>query len=705
MLSDYVLALLRHDASDGDLQNLLKEQLEDFLAESESLGSQSSILFLIPSCFASETAAFVSKTMGALKSQSYLPISLRISGNAESSTSSRKRGAEDEGRRSPAKMHRAPEDGDESDRLPRGPFSRDGARLDGRRGRNNKPPCRDFHLRGFCPRGDECRYDHTIPQMPEQGLINPMMNMIGGQSGQQQKHQFPMHSIPNAQHPHFGTSFGLQGGFPMGMQGPPGGWAANGNGVPPQQQGMTGEPGGAGSGAEAGFDLGARLGPQPATEANFHDGGIAFRGGPRGGRGGVSGRGGARGTFEKRATSNTTLVIENVPVENLDLIKINEYFKKFGTITNIQIDVDSKKALVSYSQPGEAKAAHTSPEVIFNNRFVKVYFQKLDDAGIGASKTKEVPAAAPFKNNFIPGQTSNKFVRPDMATKAKEAQSAATAKLDALMAQQKEIMTKLTTPGTKPEEKKSLMGQFGVLEKDIKAATEEVRLSVGNANNTSSKDASPAPSSDTSSKWREQREVKQREQLDRELEALNSGGGAGSTTEELKAQLAKLQEEAALLGIDGESAAAGRGSFRGRARGGFRGTSSRGFSSYNARGRGGTARSTMSIDNRPTKVLVSEIPSTAKEKAKEHFKQFGELHGVEDKDDGTFIIHYKVRHNAERALRTGLTIPDVGEVKASWVVENAVRQGDNAADTVTELAGGAIDDEEDDGDRDDHFRR
>lgn len=35
VLSDYVLALLRHDATDGDLLNLLIEQLEDFLAESE----------------------------------------------------------------------------------------------------------------------------------------------------------------------------------------------------------------------------------------------------------------------------------------------------------------------------------------------------------------------------------------------------------------------------------------------------------------------------------------------------------------------------------------------------------------------------------------------------------------------------------------------------------------------------------------------
>jgi RNA-binding protein 26 len=271
--------------------------------------------------------------------------------------------------------------------------------------------------------------------MPEQGLINPMMNMPGVQPGQQPP--FPMHGMPNAQHPNFMMP-GHQSGFPMGMQGPPGGWTANGNGVSPQQQGMPGISGGAGNGAEGGFDLGARLGAQQApTEAPFYDGGAGFRGGARGGRGGSMGRGGARGTFEKRATSNTTLVIENVPVENLDLIKINEYFKKFGTITNIQIDVDSKKALVSYSQPAEAKAAHTSPEVIFNNRFVKVYFQKLDDPGIGAPKLREVPAAPPLKNNFIPGQTSNKFVRPDLANKAKEAQSAASQKLDALMSQQK----------------------------------------------------------------------------------------------------------------------------------------------------------------------------------------------------------------------------------------------------------------------------
>lgn len=426
--------------------------------------------------------------------------------------------------------------------------------------------------------------------------------------------------------------------------------------------------------------------------------------------------------FEKRPTSNTTLVIENVPVENLDLVKINDYFKKFGTITNIQIDVDGRKALVSYSQPAEAKAAHTSPEVIFNNRFVKVYFQKLDDPGIGA-KPREAPAkqhAPPLKNNFIPGQTSNKFVRPDMSqSKAKEVQEAAQKKLDILMAEQKEIMTKLTTGATAAEEKKNLMARFGKLEKEIKSATEEVRTAVSAASVAAqAKSASPAPTSSAEGGWKEQRESKEREQLDRELEA-HSKSGSGSTTEELKAHLAKLQAEAAQLGIDADAATSTRGGFRGARggqRGGYRGgPASRGFSSF--RGRGGAAnRVSMSIDNRPTKLHISEVPDREKnqDKVKEHFKQFGDMLSVDQRADGSFVLHYKTRLSGERALRGGLAVPDVGEVKAAWLTESDGKAdgsggggsgGGGSGDTSLPAEGAEEGGDEDEGDRDDHFRR
>lgn len=40
VLSDYVLALLKHDASEGDIEKMLTEQLDDFLGESKSYPEQ-----------------------------------------------------------------------------------------------------------------------------------------------------------------------------------------------------------------------------------------------------------------------------------------------------------------------------------------------------------------------------------------------------------------------------------------------------------------------------------------------------------------------------------------------------------------------------------------------------------------------------------------------------------------------------------------
>lgn len=438
-------------------------------------------------------------------------------------------------------------------------------------------------------------------------------------------------------------------------------------------------------------------------------------------RGGAGrGGGGGRGTFEKRPTSDTTLVIENVPEEHLELVKVNEYFKKFGTITNIQIDVDGKKALVSYAKPAEAKAAHTSPEVIFNNRFVKVYFQKLDDPFVKPNTAPPAPVVPPPKNNFIPGQTPNKFVRPNLAAeRAKEAQDAAQKKLDELMSEQKELMSKLMGGQVNADEKKSLMARFGTLEAEIKAATEEVRNTVNSAT------AAPkATAGVAGGEWKDQREQKDREQLDRELEALKNGSSEGTSTEELKATLARLEAEAEQLGIDANDPTSSstfgsqRGGYRGRGRAAFRGAGGRGYHApfRGGRGAGSFGRPVMSLDNRTSKLHITDIPgganSDAGTKVKEHLKQFGEVHAVEDRHDGTFIIHYKIRNSGERAVRAGLNIPDVGPVKAQWTSEGG--NYDGASTNETEEAGGADNEnphedhfggEEETGDREDNFRR
>ena len=599
-------------------------------------------------------------------------------------------------------------------------------------------------MKGFCPRGNECRWDHS-PQAGAQlaaangfPVMGQMPGFAAGQPGMGRGQQAFMARPP----------FAGQGPVPpqfIGM--PPQGWGAAPQGSPPEgvppyvphQQPLTnGAPGDASS-------LALRMGAQqPDPQVHEQNGAGGFpqtsghpgfrggmRGGARGGRGGAGGgRGGGFGTFGSQARSSTTLVIENVPQDSLDLIKINDYFKKFGTITNIQIDAPSAKALVSYSQPSEAKTAHSSPDVIFGNRFVKVYFQKLDEGtnGAGGSPSlKPSVVAPPPKSNFIPGKTSNVYhAKPPVAastasaedhTKALEAQKAAQAKLDGLMAEQKEVMTKVTS-GT-AEEKKQGMARFKALDGEVKLAAEEVRKAVKEVQSTSAAAAGQGPDS---GKWKEQREAKERQRLDRELEMHSKGGNGNGTTEELKATLARLQAEAASMGIDPASPSAptlSGGAYRGRGRG--RGA----YSSYRG-GRGGPP-GRMSLDNRTTKLRISDLPAESEEqrnKAQEWFKQFGEVaefsqDGFEGEPNDVLVV-YKVRANAEAALRSGLSIPDVGQVKASWYTAptatnsaTAITAAGGAATASTaeeETEAGHDDDDgydggEGDEDKDDHFRR
>lgn len=703
VLSDYVLALLKHDGSDETLQASLQEQLEDFLAE--------------------QTKPFVEKAFIALRSQSYLPEAKRTvqaSGSnsqdipSTSTGSSRKRSADDEGSRSPAKTFRDGETNQGQKRERRAPNDNN-HRSEGSRQNKPRQMCRDFHQRGFCARGESCKFDHSLPQQPpgeNNGFnLNPMMGMQIPHQHMNQPYGLPsQQSGPNNGFMGMGPQFAL-GGPPIGWNSP------QGMVPPPHQEIYQGPP--PVDGAQNGFlqgegngnDLSSRMDSNAPQRGDF---GQRGRGSSRGGRGG--GLHGGRGAFEKKQTSNTTLVIENVPVENLELVKVNEYFKKFGTITNIQIDIDSKKALVSYSQPSEAKAAHSSPEVIFNNRFVKVYFQRLDEPLTKPSDNVPTPPkpapGPPVKSNFVPGQ--NKFVRPNLVSdKAKEAQDIAQKKLDDLMSEQKEIMTKLTGGSASADEKKTLMARFGTLEGEIKQATEEVRTAVRGASSLSN-GISNTPSA---TQLKEQRDLKQREQLDRELEALKNGAGEGSTTEELKETLARLQAEAAQLGI--ESTEAGvlgtdgsyRGGFRGRARGApFRG-GGRGFGYPSYRGgRGGLAvnRASMSLDNRPSKLRVTDIPEPSNEehrsKVKAYMQQFGETHSIEDKDDGSLVVHYKVRANGEQALRSGLSVPEIGTIKATWAkeaqsVQPAANEGEHESNTFD------AEGDEDEGDREESFRR
>ncbi|KAJ1019936.1 hypothetical protein NDA16_004217 [Ustilago loliicola] len=758
VLADYVLALLKHEGPEAELQTLLTEQLEDFLA--------------------AETEPFVTKTFQAIADKSYLPQADAPPADDSNDThalastsntagdSSRKRRADDndatDSARSPPRQSRRLQDdnvtpGSDDSRAGRArerdsregktdDADANGAQSEGGRREPRKQLCRDYHNKGFCPRGASCKFEHSSDMLP--GSNNNARNHHQ-QQHQQQQPPFPTGPMmgpggPNAMH---GPPM-MFPGAPFGM--PPQGWhpsmgpapgmapANGGPGGPQSQQHMNGD------GQNLANRMGGQVPPQASDAAPFQNqagpfngamGGPGGRGGAMGGRGRGRG-GGPPGTFQSSRRSNTTLVIENVPAESLDLIAVNEYFKKFGTITNISIDKPGSKALVSYSQPSEAKAAHESPDVIFGNRFVKVYFQRLDEAA-GASAApaptpRPPPSAAgpPARNNFVPGKNVY-HARPPVAggstpgaaaaggmseerKKLLEDQRTKQAALDAQLAEQKTLLAKFGDKDLSAEDKKQTMTQLKKLGDEIKASTEAVKAAVEALQNAPKEAPAAAAGvgADTGN-WRAEKEKREREQLDRELDLHAKGSSPASTTEELKKKLESLKAEAASLGIDGAGGAAGSYGYnaRGRGRGGYIPRGRGGYAPYAARGGGamGPNRS-LRIDNRTTKLKIDDLPAGADaEKVKEHFAGFGEVDTF-DAESGTVV--YKARNSAEQALRAGAEIPDVGTVKLSWiqpaptttsaaVTATSAGEGDAVASNTTTGGG----DEEYDEERDSSWKR
>ena len=74
--------------------------------------------------------------------------------------------------------------------------------------------------------------------------------------------------------------------------------------------------------------------------------------------------------------TSTRLVIEKIPTEACTIDSVTETFKKFGTIVDIELQPENQRAFLEFKTHDEALKAHQSPEVLFNNRFVKVYWRK-----------------------------------------------------------------------------------------------------------------------------------------------------------------------------------------------------------------------------------------------------------------------------------------------------------------------------------------
>ncbi|ROW05779.1 hypothetical protein VMCG_05241 [Cytospora schulzeri] len=344
--------------------------------------------------------------------------------------------------------------------------------------------------------------------------------------------------------------------------------------------------------------------------------------------------GGSRAPFSAEGPvhdrTQTKVVVESIPEENFEEDQIRGFFSQFGNIEEVTMMPYKRLAIVKYDNWGSANAAYKSPKVIFDNRFVKVFWYKeekhadLANGGGSANGTKNGVSAT-----GTPGDESAE-AKPD--------------EID--MEESKELQAR------QEAEKQRLLAKIASSRKNSTATGD---------------DASPA--------------------------AETKDGNPSSKTDALKATLAKLQEEANAMGIDPDAvkqededamistyvpgySRGGRGGYF-RGRGGYAPRASFRGAARGGRGNIHTAYAAFSLDNRPRKVAVSGVDFSTPEKdeaLRRHLFVLGEGSAEIQVTPTVTHVNFSDRKSAETfyfSVKNKKIQGVDGDLEMSWVANTA----------------------------------
>ncbi|XP_020299907.1 RNA-binding protein 26 isoform X2 [Pseudomyrmex gracilis] len=416
---------------------------------------------------------------------------------------------------------------------------------------------------------------------------------------------------------------------------------------------------------------------------------------------------------------NCSLELKKVPASANNITQLNNHFSKFGKIVNIQVNFggDPEAALVTFQLPAEAKAAYRSTEAVCNNRFIKVFWHNNVNNNAAGGAIENVPpgnprpsvkerlgaaVTTPVKtedNEYVPTRrlteeqvtqavvpTSPKTVavvptREDKVLAIKKSQEILAAKetLKKKQEEKRKEAMKLTADLRKrkqelldkhlielralieraeknPEQKDSIMPTI----KNMQQTVDKLRKDLA-ANGQISGNKSQVKS----------REQTQKEILDAELD-LMTAQQEGQDAGELQKRLNELRAQAAALGLNTNSGV-GRGARTNRV------ARSTHIISYRGRGRGNFAH--VSVDHRPTSLLVSGYETEEKADVLAHFQQFGEIvNQIVDDATPSIVITFKSRKEAEVALVKGRTFQD-RLLSITWVSGHHLHRGGSGSNS------------------------
>ena len=392
--------------------------------------------------------------------------------------------------------------------------------------------CRDYDTQGYCARGDACPYEHGTDRL-----------IVPGQDGRSLIYAKPTELTISLEYDPKNSLLNVQPTSPT----------SNGHSIPHEQRG-TGHDRGRGRGR------GDRGGFQPRRQNNRAD---FSQAGPNHDR------------------SVTTIVVEQIPEEKFDEQSVRGFFSEFGNIEDVKMQPYKRLALVKYDDYMAAKKAYDSPKVIFDNRFVKVYWYKPGGLPTPPTTGKTSANSPTFPREEEHPFDKEEFERNSTAAQKKLEEKKAymkdmEAKRQALEKQKEELAQK------QAEEKRKLLEKLNA--KGITAGDDTV-MAGAEANSSNAADDS----------------------------------NVSEHTRALRAKVAELEAEAKSLGLDaaltdytprGRGRGRGRGSYRGWE--GFAGRGS-GYDSSRGRGRGSfgiRGGGKYNLDNRTKKVGVSGVEFT-----------------------------------------------------------------------------------------------
>ncbi|OQR79291.1 RNA-binding protein 26-like, partial [Tropilaelaps mercedesae] len=265
--------------------------------------------------------------------------------------------------------------------------------------------CRDFDEQGFCIQGELCPYDHGADPVILDSTVPPPYNptMRGGNGvpispivpeynplepdmrrphAQPHAHDHPVHPHPPGHH-HLGPT------SPYASAGGVSGSSWNYQPGPPT--GPAGVPGSGGSHVQR------ELVAIPRNNLTQVQRTVVV---PPHENHNSNARGGPLSRFQR----GTELEVRRIPRQQNNIATLNEYFSKFGIITNIQVNFQgcAESALISFSKHHEANAAYRSTDAVLGNRFIRLFWHNPANNNVSSGS-----GTAPGGNQVPHGNNHN----------------------------------------------------------------------------------------------------------------------------------------------------------------------------------------------------------------------------------------------------------------------------------------------------------